>query len=107
MTDTGTSDYFNCVIGLIEDIVISDEFQVYMCIQNIFSIYFSVSFFQNLQQDFMEKYYKEFDHTEENKIVYTNIFEVYTSSIESYIVGMLNSQMNGTFDMEAFVVELM
>lgn len=30
MSDHATSDYFNRVIGLIEDIVISDEFQVYI-----------------------------------------------------------------------------
>lgn len=55
----------------------------------------------------MEKYYKEFEHSDENKIGYTSIFEVYTSSIESFIIGKLTRQMHGAFDMEAFVIELM
>lgn len=55
----------------------------------------------------MEKYYKEFENSDENKISYTSIFEIYTSSIESYIIGKLTRQMHESFDMEAFAIELM
>lgn len=52
----------------------------------------------------MEKYYNEFDETEENKIVYTNIFIEYTNIIETYIVKKLQEQI--PFDMNRFANEL-
>ena len=38
--------------------------------------------FQQLQQNFLEKYYHEFDDTEENKFVYTDIHKEYVSTLE-------------------------
>ena len=35
--------------------------------------------FQMLQTNFMEKYYKEFEDTEENKFIYTDIHKEYVS----------------------------
>lgn len=35
--------------------------------------------FQQLQQSFMEKYYLEFDDSDENKLSYTTIFDEYVS----------------------------
>ena len=35
--------------------------------------------FQLLQRNFMEKYYQEFEDTEENKLTYTPIFNEYVS----------------------------
>ena len=35
--------------------------------------------FQMLQSNFMEKYYKEFEDTEENKFIYTDIHKEYVS----------------------------
>jgi len=35
--------------------------------------------FQTMQHEFLEKYYNEFDDTEENKFVYTDIHREYVS----------------------------
>lgn len=35
--------------------------------------------FQELQKSFMEKYWNEFDDSEENKLVYMEIFKEYVS----------------------------
>jgi len=35
--------------------------------------------FQMLQSNFMDKYYKEFEDTEENKFIYTDIHKEYVS----------------------------
>ena len=36
--------------------------------------------FQSMQHDFLEKYYNEFEDTEENKFIYTDIHREYVSS---------------------------
>lgn len=33
--------------------------------------------FQSIQRTFMEKHYQEFDDSEENKLIYTSIFNEY------------------------------
>lgn len=53
----------------------------------------------------MEKYWKEFDESEENKIIYTEIFNEYTNSIEMYIESKLKQQIDN-FDMNRFANEL-
>lgn len=55
----------------------------------------------------METYYKEFDNTDENKIIYFDIFKEYTHKIESFIVDYLNCLMKDSFNMELFARELM
>lgn len=83
-----TSEYFNRVIGMIEDIVVAPDFQ-------------------QLQHGFMEKYYARFDHTtEENRIEYMDIFADYTHTMESFIVAALQTQMEDGFDMDRFATEL-
>lgn len=54
---------------------------------------------------FMDCYYHLFDQGEENKIVYTEIYQKYTSLIETFIVESLNDKMS-YFDMDRFAVEL-
>ena len=51
---------FDAVVGYLEDIIMDDEFQL-------------------LQRNFMNKYYQEFEDTEENKLTYTPIFNEYVS----------------------------
>ncbi|CAD7683660.1 unnamed protein product [Nyctereutes procyonoides] len=51
---------FDAVVGYLEDIIMDDEFQL-------------------LQRNFMDKYYQEFEDTEENKLTYTPIFNEYIS----------------------------
>ncbi len=43
--------------------------------------------FQHLQQSFMEKYYLEFEDSEENKLSYTPIFNEYVCGIFSFILS--------------------
>lgn len=42
---------------------------------------FSEDEFQTLQNNFLEKYYHEFDDSEENKFIYTDIHQEYVSII--------------------------
>ena len=47
-------------------------------------VMFSEEEFQTLQTDFLEKYYQEFDDTEENKFIYTDIHREYVSLLRGY-----------------------
>ncbi|XP_039262236.1 ADP-ribosylation factor-like protein 2-binding protein [Styela clava] len=77
---------FDSIIGHIEDIIISEDFQ-------------------NMQDTFMEKYYKEFDDSEENKFIYTDIFKEYTATIEKCLNDELKKRISD-FSMEMFVSTL-
>lgn len=77
---------FDCIIGTIEEIVISDEFL-------------------QLQHSFMEKYYLEFEDSEENKFIYTDIFKEYGAIIEKYLVNQLKQRIP-KFSMEKFAASL-
>lgn len=57
--------------------------------------------FQVQQRNFMDKYYQEFEDTEENKFTYTTIFNKHLSLVEKYIKEQLLEQMPG-FDTAAF-----
>ncbi|XP_033278977.1 ADP-ribosylation factor-like protein 2-binding protein [Orcinus orca] len=72
---------FDAVVGYLEDIIMDDEFQL-------------------LQRNFMDKYYQEFEDTEENKLTYTPIFNEYISLVEKYIEQLLE-RIPG-FNMAAF-----
>uniref|UniRef100_A0A8D2IHZ3 ADP-ribosylation factor-like protein 2-binding protein n=1 Tax=Urocitellus parryii TaxID=9999 RepID=A0A8D2IHZ3_UROPR len=56
---------FHAVVGRLEDIVMNDKFHL-------------------LQRNFMKKYYQEFEDTEENKLVYTLIFNEPITLVEKY-----------------------
>lgn len=77
---------FDSVIGNIEDIIMEDDFQ-------------------NLQQSFMEKYYLEFDDSEENKLSYTAIFNEYVDLLEKYLEQQLIERIPG-FNMNDFTHSL-
>ncbi|ETN62113.1 binder of Arl Two [Anopheles darlingi] len=81
-----SSEYFDTVIGHIEDVVIGQQFQ-------------------SMINQFMECYYYEFEPGEENKIIYTEIYQKYTNMIEAHIVQHLNAKMS-CFDMDLFAMEL-
>ncbi|XP_055522355.1 ADP-ribosylation factor-like protein 2-binding protein [Wyeomyia smithii] len=81
-----STEYFDTVIGHIEDIVIGEEFQ-------------------NMANQFMDCYYHLFEAGEENKIVYTEVYQKYTSLVETFIVKNLNRRMS-YFDMDLFALEL-
>ncbi|XP_053682251.1 ADP-ribosylation factor-like protein 2-binding protein [Sabethes cyaneus] len=81
-----STEYFDTVIGHIEDVVIGGEFQ-------------------DMVNQFMDCYYHLFETGEENKIVYTEVYQKYTNLVESFIVENLNRRMS-YFDMDLFAVEL-
>ncbi|XP_037109843.1 ADP-ribosylation factor-like protein 2-binding protein isoform X1 [Syngnathus acus] len=78
---------FDSVIGCIEDIIMEENFQL-------------------LQRNFMEKHYKEFDCTEENKLSYTTIFNEYVEQLEKYVEHQLIRRIPG-FIMSTFIDHLM
>ncbi|KAM4614535.1 ADP-ribosylation factor-like protein 2-binding protein [Discoglossus pictus] len=77
---------FDCVVGHLEDIIMDDEFQL-------------------LQRNFMDKYYKEFEDTEENKLTYTPIFNEYICLVEKFIEEQLLERIP-TFNMSTFISTL-
>ncbi|CAL1543856.1 unnamed protein product [Lymnaea stagnalis] len=77
---------FDSVIGHIEDIIMEEPFQI-------------------IQTSFLEKYYKEFDDSEENKFCYTDIHKEYISVIESYLEIELKKRMSD-FSMVEFTQQL-
>lgn len=82
-----TDTKFDITIGHIEEIVMEDEFQT-------------------MQHDFLEKYYTEFDDTEENKFIYTDIHREYVSLVEHYLDEELSNRLPD-FCMSDFTKQLM
>lgn len=82
-----TDTKFDLVIGHIEDIIMEDEFQ-------------------SMQHTFLEKYYNEFEDTEENKFVYTDIHREYVSLVEHYLEDELSKRLPD-FCMSEFSKQLM
>ncbi|XP_017780543.1 PREDICTED: ADP-ribosylation factor-like protein 2-binding protein isoform X2 [Nicrophorus vespilloides] len=77
---------FHSVVGHIEDILMEDEFVA-------------------MHNAFMEKHWTEFEDTEENKFIYTDIFREYGRTIEKYIEEELNDRVPN-FNMIQFENEL-
>ncbi|XP_047568373.1 ADP-ribosylation factor-like protein 2-binding protein isoform X3 [Lutra lutra] len=86
MRSSASDAEFDAVVGYLEDIIMDDEFQL-------------------LQRNFMDKYYQEFEDTEENKLTYTPIFNEYISLVEKYIEEQLLERIPG-FNMAAFTTTL-
>lgn len=114
ITQTDDSDLpsndFNTIIGYIEDIVISDSFQVRhwhidleLNLQlNQFHYYL---FLKEIQTNFLDLHCMEFTNEEENKIIYMQIFNDYTKLIENFILDNLQ-RIAPHIDMIAFLTEL-
>ena len=83
---------FDDIVGAIEDIVVDEKFQ-------------------DLQAEILEKYFHHFDvkisscwlyvylsiflqDSEENKLIYTEIFSIYTTEIEAFIEAELSEVCN-------------
>ncbi|XP_003707756.1 ADP-ribosylation factor-like protein 2-binding protein [Megachile rotundata] len=62
--------FFDEIIGHIEDILLEDEFYA-------------------IRNKFLDTYWEVFEPIEENKLIYTDIFDEYTKALESYIVNYL------------------
>ncbi|CAK9828482.1 ADP-ribosylation factor-like protein 2-binding protein [Anthophora retusa] len=65
---------FDEIIGHIEDILLEDEFHA-------------------IQKKFLENYWDVFEPIEENKLIYTDIFNEYNKAVENYIVNHLQQAM--------------
>jgi ADP-ribosylation factor 2-binding protein len=74
---------FDQTVGHIEDIIVSQEFQ-------------------DVQNEFMEKHYHHFEDVEENKLIYTDIFEKYTALVEKVIEDELKKRIRD-FQMDHFL----
>lgn len=61
---------FDEIIGHIEDILLEDEFH-------------------SIQKKFLDDYWDVFEPVEENKLIYTDIFNEYNKTVENYIVNYL------------------
>ncbi|KAG6936152.1 ADP ribosylation factor like GTPase 2 binding protein [Chelydra serpentina] len=77
---------FDAVVGYLEDIIMDDDFQL-------------------IQRSFMDNHYREFEDTEENKLIYTSIFNEYICLVEKYIEEKLLDRIPG-FSMAAFTMSL-
>ena len=75
-------DRFDAFVGTLQEIVINEEFE-------------------NLQNSFFKKYCSHFENTEENKLIYMDIFKQYKDTIENYIEEQL-SALIPDFDMEEY-----
>ncbi|TRY82858.1 hypothetical protein DNTS_022066 [Danionella cerebrum] len=92
---------FDLVIGNIEDIIM----ELYDILMDFCVILLSEDEFQHLQQSFMEKYYLEFDDSEENKLSYTPIFNEYIEILEKHLEQQLGHRIPG-FNMDDFTHSL-
>lgn len=74
------------VIGCIEELVIDEKFL-------------------KLLSSFMDEHWTEFDDSDENKLIYMDIFEKYNAVIEKYIDEQLTKRIPG-FNMNKFEEDL-
>eukprot|EP00802_Teleaulax_amphioxeia_P022306 Tamp_22740.p1 GENE.Tamp_22740~~Tamp_22740.p1 ORF type:complete len:218 (+),score=77.93 Tamp_22740:89-742(+) len=80
-------DAFDMIVGALEDIMMDDEFQ-------------------ELQNNFAAEHCSHFEATDENKLIYTEIFAKYTELIEGYLESRLKQNIS-TFSMPDFMEMLM
>mmetsp|Transcript_5033 Transcript_5033/g.11437 ORF Transcript_5033/g.11437 Transcript_5033/m.11437 type:complete len:231 (+) Transcript_5033:30-722(+) len=76
-------DAFDTTIGALEEIIMDDEFQT-------------------MQEKFAEENCSHFDETDENKLIYTEIFAKYTGLVEGYLERRLQETLPG-FSMVNFM----
>eukprot|EP00192_Tetraselmis_astigmatica_P019979 CAMPEP_0117651750 /NCGR_PEP_ID=MMETSP0804-20121206/2260_1 /TAXON_ID=1074897 /ORGANISM="Tetraselmis astigmatica, Strain CCMP880" /LENGTH=219 /DNA_ID=CAMNT_0005457751 /DNA_START=133 /DNA_END=792 /DNA_ORIENTATION=+ len=74
--------YFDNVVGTLMDILIEDEFE-------------------HKQNTFCKEHCHHFEDTEENKLVYMDIYSMYTELIESYLDRRLQEEI-ADFEMDKF-----
>lgn len=90
MAQTTWNSALDRFIGIIEDIIITEEFQVRNQFNNPTPLYvtpFSLS--KDIITSFMDKYHPQFDYAEENKLCYIGIFQEYQTTIESYLTDKI------------------
>ena len=85
-TGNEDDDYFDEVCGCLQELLLNPEFDT-------------------MQKQFSTQHCMKFEATEENKLIYTTIFNEYTSTIEAYINTQLSEMIQG-FSMERFIALL-
>ena len=90
MVNSGTGneddDYFDQVCGCLQELLMDPEFDA-------------------MQKQFSTQNCMKFEATEENKLIYTTIFNEYTNTIEAYINTQLSEMIEG-FSMDRFIALL-
>mmetsp|Transcript_14932 Transcript_14932/g.24424 ORF Transcript_14932/g.24424 Transcript_14932/m.24424 type:complete len:167 (-) Transcript_14932:120-620(-) len=77
---------FDEIVGVLEEVAISDEFQ-------------------KLLQGFCQEHCHHFEDTEENKLIYTEIFKNYADTIEGFLDQKITDAIP-EFKMEVFIEQL-
>merc|ERR1712224_231121 len=77
---------FDAKVGALNEIVISDEFT-------------------SLMDSFVKENCHHFEDTDENKLIYMDLFRQYSDRIETSLVRLMSEALPG-FDMVAFVAEI-
>ncbi|CAF0720357.1 unnamed protein product [Brachionus calyciflorus] len=78
---------FDLITGTIEDIITETKFQ-------------------QIQNEFLDKNYKHFEDSEENKLIYTTIHKEYINLVEKYLETQLKKRIEN-FSMDQYMNELM
>lgn len=78
---------FDEIIGAIEEIIMEPKFQ-------------------EIQDTFMNKNYKHFEDSDENKLIYTTVHNEYVDLIEKYLNTQLKKKV-ANFSMDSFMKNLM
>ena len=76
-------NHFDMVVGQLEEIVMEPAFQ-------------------QIERDFGREHCHEFEDTEVNKFIYTDLHKAYTASVETYLLEALTERIPG-FDMPTFM----
>merc|ERR1719198_1381152 len=74
-------DEFDEMVGALEDVLLDERFVA-------------------LQDGFAGAHCAEFDDGEENKLVYTELFEQYTDVLEAFLADALRERLGAGFEME-------
>lgn len=61
--------------------------------------------FHEIQHKFLENHWSAFEPTEENKLIYTDIFNEYNKTVENYLVDYLRKVIPH-FDMNTLLTQL-
>eukprot|EP01111_Echinosteliopsis_oligospora_P009706 TRINITY_DN2896_c0_g1_i1.p1 TRINITY_DN2896_c0_g1~~TRINITY_DN2896_c0_g1_i1.p1 ORF type:complete len:134 (-),score=26.03 TRINITY_DN2896_c0_g1_i1:58-459(-) len=83
---TGDSSYFDMVVGKIEDMFLDKDFT-------------------NLTNEFIRQYCHHFEEGEENRLIYTEIFNKYTKQIEAAVESHLHKVIP-EYSQDKFLKEL-